>query len=480
MWIRRRMEYIQRQNQSSFLGKVHIVFWNFEALKIMSLLFLFNLIRPQTTRTSSSKLKKNDSIEQQSKNTSDDVASTNITIIQVSSANVKEKLSQTQSECTENKIEATTANFMNSVQIIPSNYTTTEQNAIVTVQVTNDSNAALHMNDELPSSASKAVASNKNGIVTAVAIASDGHKDFNNGRKFGAVTNISIGEQQQQQLQSATIESHYEQVFIMHTPANVSDSATCNLDQTIDHIQPKINRIKVDSVHTEVRPSTSAQSAGVSIPTSVTAPSSSSASASATASTSVAAITSSGDSNALNLINNKSKDAIKNRSVENNAENDTSLLCRRPLLSRGLTEAVIMRQSRKDVNMLLNRINPQGNHVRIPEAQFYRILRAASMLCVDALDILASRQSDRFGMRRLRSIIMYSVISLSLFRLYSFFCSAHRLSFTQTLNNVIRLNSENEAHPHLIRNEIVAEQIIIMLQPGITHTSIITIITWVS
>lgn len=302
-------------------------------------------------------MKKIDSIEQQLKSTTEDVASTNITIIQVSSTSVKDNLPPPQNESAE-KIEATTTtNFMNNVQIIPSNYTSTEQNTIVTVQVTNDSNTPGEINEQISPSTSK---------ISAVAIASDIHNDVKNGRNFGAVTNISIGEQQQQQrLQPASIESHYEQVFIMHTPSTASVSTTtCNADQSNDNSQPKINRIKVvDSVHrtdnAEVQPSTSTVINSDSAAGSSNNKNDSNAIQSAT----VTATTSTADSNAPNLINIKAKDAIKNRSVENNLENDTSLLCRRPLLSRGLTEAVIMRQSRKDVNMLLNRINPQGNHV---------------------------------------------------------------------------------------------------------------------
>lgn len=288
----------------------------------------------------------------------------------MSSANVKEKSPPTQNECAE-RIETTTSsstatatatNYMNNVQIIPSNYSSTEQNSIVTVQVTNDSNTPGHINDQLsPPKAVAAASTNKNGMKSAATIASD--DDVKNSRKFGAVTNISIGEQQQQQQQQQPqipVESHYEQVFIMHTPSTASISAVCNSEQSNDH-KPKINRIKVDSAHrtdnAEARPSTSTAS---SVTLSVVASSSSSAVAVASA----AANTSNADpSGAPNSVSNKSKDAIKNRSVENNLENDTTLLCRRPLLSRGLTEAVIMRPSRKDVNMLLNRINPQGNHV---------------------------------------------------------------------------------------------------------------------
>lgn len=257
---------------------------------------------------------------------------------------------------------------MNNVQIIPSNFSSTEQNSIVTVQVTNDSNTPGHIHDQLSPPKASTAASNRNGIIsTSATIASDVHDDVKNSRKFGAVTNISIGEQQQQlqlqqqgPIQQIPVESHYEQVFIMHTPSTASISAVCNSDQANDHSKPKINRIKVDSAHrtdnAEARPSTSTAS---SVTLSVVASSSS-----VVALASAAAHTSNADpSSAPNSVNNKSKDAIKNRSAENNLENDTTLLCRRPLLSRGLTEAVIMRPSRKDVNMLLNRINPQGNHV---------------------------------------------------------------------------------------------------------------------
>lgn len=239
----------------------------------------------------------------------------------MSSASVKEKLN-TQTECAD-KLET---NYMNNVQIIPSNYSPTDQSSIVTVQVTNDTNTPIQSIE--PVLAPKSV----------LPTASEPNDEVQNARQFGAVTNISIGEKQAFQQEQL----HYEQVFITHTPSGASIS-TGNSEPI--EVQPKINRIKVDPVirpdDSDVRPSTSTSS---------------------TVTLSVAAATGSIADSSISNSAVKSKGTSKNRTIENNQEND-ALSARRPLLSRGVTEAVILRPSRKDVNMLLNRINPQGNHV---------------------------------------------------------------------------------------------------------------------
>lgn len=94
-----------------------------------------------------------------------------------------------------------------------------------------------------------------------------------------------------------------------------------------------------------------------------------------------------------------------------------------------------MRPSRKDVNMLLNRINPPGNHVSPAPAH---------LPCFTSIRII--------------------------FLIHNPFHSARRLSSIQTHSNVIRLSNASEAHPHLIHSEIAVEQIIIMFQPVATHT----------
>lgn len=286
--------------------------------------------RPQTSRGSAAKSKKSEPVDTQTKDASGDAATTNITIIQVSSASVKEKLN-VQNECAE-KPET---NYMNNVQIIPSNYSPAEQNAVITVQVTSDANTPSQLNEPVVSVPTSA---NKSAVLAT--IPSDSHDEVKSARQFGAVTNISIGEKQAFQQE----QMHYEQVFITHTPSGASIS-TGNSEPS--DILPKINRIKVDSAlrsdDTDVRPSTSTSS---------------------TVTLSVAAAAASIADSSVSNSAAKSKETSKNRTVENNQEND-ALSARRPLLSRGVTEAVIMRPSRKDVNMLLNRITPQGNHVSV-------------------------------------------------------------------------------------------------------------------
>lgn len=269
--------------------------------------------------------------ENQTNDTLADATTTNITIIQVSSANIKEKLNS-QTEANE-QIEA---NYMNNVQIIPSNYSPSDQIAITTVQVTNEANSAANQAIE-PTPV--LVGTNRS---THSNSSSESHDETKSSRQFGAVTNISIGTNEKPAFQPEQL--HYEQVFITHTPSGASIS-TGNSEPI--EILPKINRIKVDSVQragdSEIRPSTS----------------------STVTFSAAAVVTATGTIPDANTSSNpvaKSKEMTKNRNMENNHENDISS-SRRPLLSRGLTEAVILRPSRKDVNVHLNRINPQANQV---------------------------------------------------------------------------------------------------------------------
>lgn len=316
----------------------------------------------------------------------------------MSSASVKEKLN-TQTECAD-KLET---NYMNNVQIIPSNYSPTDQNSIVTVQVTNDTNT--------PSQSIEPVSAPKSVLPTA----SEPNDEVQNARQFGAVTNISIGEKQAFQQEQL----HYEQVFITHTPSGASIS-TGNSEPI--EVQPKINRIKVDPVirpdDSDVRPSTSTSS---------------------TVTLSVAAATGSIADSSISNSAVKSKGTSKNRTIENNQEND-ALSARRPLLSRGVTEAVILRPSRKDVNMLLNRINPQGNHV--------------------------SHIFDTF----IECEKKIGLLSFCLFRI-----SVHPPSSIQTHSNAIRPNKEREAPQHRTHKEIAIDQIIITFHPVEMLISIITV-----
>lgn len=297
-------------------------------------------------------------------------------------------------------------NYMNNVQIIPSNYTPNDQSAKIEINTSNCQQIKEHPIQ---------TTSNKSILPTSI----ESHDDIQNARQFGAITNISIGANEKQTVQQQE-QLHYEQVFITHTPSGASIStgnSTGNTDP--NEIQPKINRIKVDSAHrlatddsAEIRPSTSTSSA---ITFSV-------------ASTASMAVATTTDANISNSVS-KSKDPAKN-----NHENDL-LSSRRPVLSRGVTEAVIMRPSRKDVNMLLNRINPQGNHV--------------SYHCPMFVSVFILMQH-----------FFFNHISVRL------------LNFTQIHSIVIRLNKEKEAHPHPIRKEIEHAQIIIMSLPTVMPSSI--------
>lgn len=296
--------------------------------------------RPQTTRGATSKNKRIDqSSENPSNDTSNDSATTNITIIQVSSAIVKEQVKITTSEPAPITEKIDEINYKNNVQIIPSNFSPSDQNAITTVQVTtSDVNTSISALDEQGSTSNANIkcTKNKNLIETAQPTTDEQRcSNNNNPRKFGGVvTNITVNSQQEP--------LHYEQVFITQSPTTTT-IPTVNSDQ-IEIASKKevhVNRIKLNKNDAAQRNQID----------SITEPSTSTSNA-------VTFSVSTANSN-THLTSGKTKD-LKARPIEAKHEND---IIRRPLLTRGLTEAVISRPSRKDTNMALNRSNQPGIHV---------------------------------------------------------------------------------------------------------------------
>lgn len=296
--------------------------------------------RPQTTRGATSKNKRIDqNSENQSNDTANDSATTNITIIQVSSAIVKEKIKLTTSEPAPSIEKLDEINYKNNVQIIPSNFSPSDQNAITTVQVTtSDANTSIPALDEQGSTSNANIKCTKNiNLNETVQPTTDerGSSNNNNARKFGGVvTNITVNSQQEP--------LHYEQVFITQSLTTTTIPTIPNNDQSeIASLEVHVNRIKLNKNDGTQRNQID----------SITEPSTS---------TSNAVTFSLSTSNAnTQLTSAKTKD-LKTRPIEAKHENE---LIRRPLLTRGLTEAVISRPSRKDTNMALNRSNQPGIHV---------------------------------------------------------------------------------------------------------------------
>lgn len=240
---------------------------------------------------------------------------TNITIIQVSSPLAKEKFKFDKSDDAEDE------KYKSNVQIIPSNFNeklsttnSVDVSQVATVQVTSSIVSVTAASDSINTASSNE---------SRLTIDTNVH-----------VTNVPVGIADTAAIRSTPIQQHYEQVFIMASSASASvpsnnnninnnipnESISASAKINIPSTQPKstsqtevhVNRIKlqkVDPPHTE-EPSTSTTSINTPLPTTTT----NSAAAAA------AAI-----------------DPI-----------------RRPLLTRGVTEAVILRSSRKDQSQRSN------------------------------------------------------------------------------------------------------------------------------
>lgn len=270
--------------------------------------------------------------------------------------------------------------YKNNVQIIPSNFLQTDKNAITTVQVISDENLlANQIKDvksvkmEQASTSTASILCAKNNIdpttststsaststLTSKVIETLPKTDERvNARQFGGVvTNISIGcKEKSIFLQTINPKQpeplHYEKVFVTQSPTITTIPTTIganNADQSENvPSEVHVNRIKLNKNETTQR-----TQADINVEPST--------STSNTVTFSVSAATGSNANANTQLTSTKPKDAIaKCRAVEAKHENDS---IHRPLLTRGLTEAIIIRPSRKDTNMLLNRANQPGIHV---------------------------------------------------------------------------------------------------------------------
>lgn len=361
--------------------------------------------RPQTIKSSNKdKQAKNKSSSQNTKtsqnntktitpaatdnNCDDQTATTNITIIQVSSPvhTAKEKFifpSVERDSLEDDK-------YKSNVQIIPSNFTTQSTNQfsvnkvktklenetkITTVQVSNtnaygkitkntsdnkikssNTTTTALSSSPIPSPTATIVAT-PNTTATTVAV-STSNNVVNGIRNFGGITNIPIGVDKITNSITTTQQSqpqHYEQVFLTSSPSITSTPTTtpnniqnengstpkspkfnflAKQQKSASHSELHINRINLN------KPSSSPLS-------------SSSSSSSNAAAVIVPVAGTSANSSTNTTTNGHTQTAAttnKAKTIEFKVDTSAAPAVGRPLLTRGYTEAVILRPSRKDGN----------------------------------------------------------------------------------------------------------------------------------
>lgn len=271
----------------------------------------------------------------------DDQATTNITIIQVSSPlhsrKTKEK-STTQLELPD--VATEDENYRSNVQIIPSNFTPTlpavtanpVEAKVTTVQV---SSYGKIVNPIVLSSICRNIAASKEAAPTDA--------PSNTIRSFSSITNIPINADNP--TSSNTTQLHYEQVFAnspTSTPKatdgqNVPLSSKFNFgkQKSTSQNEVHINRIDLSKSDSEDVTTVSNGSGSSTSFTVLVA-----ASTSETLRTLL-------PSSARNVVKHSSTNQIRENSI---ASSQSPFI--RPLLTRGVTEAVIQRPSRKDTNLI--------------------------------------------------------------------------------------------------------------------------------
>ncbi|KAG4068252.1 hypothetical protein HA402_007772 [Bradysia odoriphaga] len=280
----------------------------------------------------------------------DDIGTTNITIIQVSSPISSTKTSKEifNFPTLNSTIEKADNNFRSNVQIIPSNYSpppsiTTGTNLPVkgktniTVQVSGATSLAtgygkiikqgLHRSESQPQSSSSVA-----DISPSV-------------RSFGAVTNIPIGSDEK-----PTNSMHYEQVFITpstSTEASEDSRQTSTSKMVVAKQQPKSssqNELHVNRINLHKETVTNKEN---------NAPSSEELAVASTSTAGTQNIVQSNNAVGSVVATNHNKNNIPNSAnkkqpVSSRENLSSPLPAIRKFLTRGLTEACISRQSRKD------------------------------------------------------------------------------------------------------------------------------------
>lgn len=339
----------------------------------------FSIHRPQTVKSSSRESKRNKQQQQRQPTptapteSNNDEVTTNITIIQVSSPLHTRKTK----DMPEISIEDDT-NYKSNVQIIPSNFNpptapavdsnTTTDPTVTTVQVSTSSTATTYGKIvKKNTSASKAVSVN-NGNGSANSMLLVGNETVSNEmttfetpsatvRNYGPITNVPINAEKP--VVSSTTQLHYEQVFV--TPPATSSPKIGDgpngpsspifgfgnkSKKPASHSEIHINRINLSKNEIEIIGTSGGASTSV---TSVTV---------SVASTSgqKPRLTTQTQPSAVRSI--EKAPSIQDVPRENAAITSVTALSR-PLLTRGVTEAVIQRPSRQ----LVSRGKTKPQHV---------------------------------------------------------------------------------------------------------------------
>lgn len=272
------------------------------------------IVIPRLQTNRKDKLANNVSIEENlnENNEIDDVeengaSSTNITIIQLSSPIKKES----------NREITTNDEFKSNVQIIPSNLDTKlpDSPKTTTVHVINDQSSA----NNIPTTSS-AIILNENSTTAE----NSNHTPVKNVQSFGAVTNVPIGL-----ATTSSSQLHYEQVFV----STSTTTTTVNADSSIPSVTPSSPSPspKFKFFHKQQKSASQIDMhiSRIKLKKAESAPRSN---------VSITEMPSTSNSTAISF-NTQS-------TASNNVEQKK--IGNRPLLTRGLTEAVITRTSRKD------------------------------------------------------------------------------------------------------------------------------------
>lgn len=336
-------------------------------IPIHSVLFIekynFHFDRPQTSRTSSRENQlKRLAIQPQVLSAipttlSDEVGTTNITIIQVSSPISSTKTSKEifNFPTLNSTIEKADSNFRSNVQIIPSNYSpppsiTTSTNAIlpikgktnITVQVSGSTSLATGYGKIIKQGLHRSESQPPQSNASSSSIVADSSPSV---RSFGAVTNIPIGSDEK-----PSNSMHYEQVFI--TPSTSSEASDENRQlatskMVVTKKQPKSSsqtELHVNRINLHKETVTNKENNAPAPPSDESAVPSTSTAGTQTIVQSNTAGTSVSANHSKNIIPN----SAKKQPVTSRENLPSPLPAIRKFLTRGLTEACISRQSRKD------------------------------------------------------------------------------------------------------------------------------------
>lgn len=333
-----------------------MTFINLDAISIIKLIVdnkFFEFYRPQTSRTSSRENQlKRLAIQPQILSAipttlSDELGTTNITIIQVSSPISSTKTSKEifNFPTLNSTIEKADSNFRSNVQIIPSNYSpppsiTTSTNAILPIKGKTNITVQVSGSTSLATGYGKII---KQGLHRSESQPQSSVADISPSVRSFGVTNIPIGSDDK-----PSNSMHYEQVFITpSTSSEVSEDSRqlAASKMVVTKKQPKsssqtelhVNRINLHKETVTNKENNAPSEELVAV-----------ASTSTAGTQTIVQSNNAGNSVATNHSKNSIPNSAKKQPVSSRENLPSPLPAIRKFLTRGLTEACISRQSRKD------------------------------------------------------------------------------------------------------------------------------------